>query len=223
MLFSVTDGFGDFIGGRTNIQTNEVKFYEKNGSDFVSFLANFSRLSAQTGSSVYNQPTDPLQNISQELTKISKTVQNFNTGIKELLERFAAGKGLQLTERQQKLLLGYEVLNRAEQRLEILQKSQIELTQKDGEVKTQLSQVEENLLPGSVERATAFVGTTKGEELRETRTRGLETERRSLQNLSAQINRNLQSVTGELRQAENFVQTLRRKILPQIELELSDL
>jgi hypothetical protein len=53
------------------------------------------------------------------------------------------GKGMQLTERQQKLLLGFEVLNRAEQRVEILQKFQIELTQKEGEVKTRLGQVQE--------------------------------------------------------------------------------
>lgn len=189
----------------------------------IFLAANFSILSAQTNQPNYNSPTDPLQNISQEITKISKSVQNFNTGIKELLEKFAVGKGMQLTERQQKLLLGYEVLNRAEQRLEILQRFQIELTQKDGEVKTRSAQIEESLIPGSIERDTAFIGTTKGDELRENRKRTLETERRSLQTLSGQINRNLQQNSIELREAENFVQRLRKKILPQIELEISDL
>ncbi len=171
----------------------------------------------------YYSQTDPMLNISQEITKISKSVQTLNDSIKDLLEKFAVGKGMQLTARQQKLLLGFEVLNRAEQRLEILQKFQIELTQKDREVKTRLAQIEENLLPGRVESNTAFIGTTKGDELRESRKRSLEIERRSLQTLAGQISRNLQQTSEELRQAESFVQTLRRKILPPIEAEVSDL
>lgn len=166
---------------------------------------------------------DPLQNISQEITKISKSVQTFNASIKDLMEKLLVGKGMQLSERQQKLLLGFEVLNRAELRLEILQKFQIELTQKEGEVKTRLSQVEEDLIPGSIDRNIALIGSTNSNEMRENRRRTLETERRNLQNLTAQISRNLQQTNDELRQAENFVQRLRRKILPQIEAEISDL
>lgn len=171
----------------------------------------------------YGNASDPLQNISQQITGISKTITSLNKNIKELLEKFAVGKGMQLSERQQKLLLGFEVLNRAEQRLEILQKFQIELTQKDGEVKTRMAQIDEALLPGSIERNTAMIGTTKGEELREGRRKSLETERRSLQTLIAQISRNLQQNSEELRQAENFVTVLRRKVLPAIEAEISDL
>lgn len=171
----------------------------------------------------YGIALDPLQNISQQINGISKSMNSLNKSIKELLEKFAVGKGMQLSERQQKLLLGFEVLNRAEQRLEILQKFQIELTQKDGEVKTRLAQIDEALLPGSIERNTAFIGTTKGEELREGRRKSLETERRSLQTLTGQINRNLQQNSEELRQAENFVNVLRKKVLPSIEMEISDL
>ena len=168
-------------------------------------------------------PSDALQNISQEITKISKSVQNFNAGIKELLGKMASGKGMQLTERQQKLLLGFEVLNRAEQRVEILQKFQIELTQKEGEVKTRMGQVEEGLLPDSIDRSIAFIGTTRGEEMRTGRRQTLDTERKSLQNLLAQIARNLTQTNEELRQAEIFVNSLRKKVLPQIEAEISDL
>jgi hypothetical protein len=189
----------------------------------------FGNLQAQTNpadgnnQTAYGTTPDPLQNISQQVNGISKSINSLNKSIKELLEKFAAGKGMQLSERQQKLLLGFEVLNRAEQRLEILQKFQIELAQKDGEVKTRLAQVDEALLPGSVERNTAFIGTTKGEELREGRRKALETERRSLQTLTGQISRNLQQNSEELRQAESFVNVLRRKVLPAIESEISDL
>jgi uncharacterized protein YoxC len=167
--------------------------------------------------------SDSLQNISQEITKISKSVQALNVNIKDLLEKMQIGKGSQFSEKQQKILLGFEILNRAEQRLEILQKFQIELTQKDGEIKTRAAQIEEELFPGGIDRSVAMIGTTRGDEVRENRRRTLETERRSLQNLTAQINRNLQQTNEEMRQAENLVQTLRRKILPQIEGEISDL
>lgn len=171
----------------------------------------------------YYPQADPLQIISQEITKISKSVQNFNNSIKELLEKLMVGKGVQLTERQQKLLLGFEVLNRAEQRVEILQKFQIELAQKEGEVKTRMGQVEEASFPDSINRSVAVIGTTRGEEMREGRRQTLDSERRSLQNLLAQIRRNLLQTNEELRQAEIFVNNLRKKVLPQIEAEISDL
>jgi len=186
-------------------------------------LASVSGLFAQTPQTeritVQTNP-DPLQNISQEITRISKSVQSFNKGIQELLEKLMVGKGMQLNERQQKLLLGFEVLNRAEQRLEILQKFQIELTQKEGELKTRLGQVEEAMLPDSIDRSIAFIGTTRGNEMRENRRQTLDTERKSLQNVLVQVRRNLSQTNEELRQAESFVNNLRKRILPQIEAEV---
>jgi len=186
----------------------------------ASVTGSFAQTNPQTNS--YPQ-TDPLQNISQEITKISRSVQAFNKGIQELLEKFMVGKGMQLNERQQKLLLGFEVLNRAEQRLEILQKFQIELTQKEGEIRTRMGQVEEAMQPDNIDRSIAFIGTTRGEEMRGNRRQTLEIERKSLQNVLAQIQRNLSQTGDELKQAETFVVSLRRKILPQIEAEISGL
>ena len=171
----------------------------------------------------YNQPPDPLQNISQEITKISKSVQTFNQNLKEMIEKLTDGKNAQFTDRQQKLLLGFEVLNRAEQRVEILQKFQIELTQKEGEVKTRMGEVQEASFPDSIDRSIAMIGTTRGEEMRENRRQTIDSERRSLQALLTQIKNNLQQTTEELRRAENFVNNLRKRILPQIEREILDL
>ena len=84
--------------------------------------ANFSLLPAQTDQPNFYPPADPVPNIAQEMAKISRAVQNLNGAIKELPKKFAVGKGMQLTERQRKLLLDFEVLNRAERHLEILQK-----------------------------------------------------------------------------------------------------
>lgn len=174
-----------------------------------------------TGASAQNP--NSVDNISQEITKISKSLETFNKNMKAFMERFALGSGNQLTERQQKLLLGFEILNKAEQRLEILQKFQIELTEKEGTVRTRLAQVELEMRPESIDRSVAFVGTTQAEEWRENRRQALGTERSSLQNLIAQIRRSLSETTSELRQTEMFVQNLRKRILPQIEMEISDL
>lgn len=179
----------------------------------------------QTQNNVQNavQTVNSLDNISLEVAKISKSMATFNKRLKEFLDRFAPGKGNQINERQQKLLLGFEILNRAEQRLEVLQKFQIELAEKEVSVKSRIIQVEQEMRPDSVERSIAFVGTTKSEEIRDGKKRSLESEKSSLQTLYSQIQRNLAQTTGELRQAEILVQNLRKKILPQIELEISDL
>jgi hypothetical protein len=68
-----------------------------------------------------------------------------------------------------------------------------------------------------------MIGTTRAEEMRENRRQTLDSERKSLQSLLVQIRRNLLQTNEELRLAENFVTILRKKILPQIEREISDL
>lgn len=194
---------------------------------FLIFL-NAASVKAQE-TQILNNPSNPLasfncvDNISLEITKISKSLLTFNKRLKELLDQFALNKGNQLNERQQKLLLGFEILNRAEQRLEILQKFQIELAEKEVSVKSRIIQVEQEMRPDSVDRGIAFVGTTRTEEIRDSRRRTLESEKSSLQALYSQIQRNLTQTGGELKQAEILVQNLRKKILPQIELEISDL
>ena len=170
-----------------------------------------------------NQSSYQIENISQEITKISRSLETFNKNVKAFMEQFALTNGNQLSEKHQKLLLGFEILNKAEQRFEILQKFQIELVEKESALKTRLSQIEIEIKPESIDRNVAFAGTTKTEELRETRRQYLTSERNSLQALLSQIRNNLSETTAELRRTEIFVQNLRKKILPQIEMEISDL
>lgn len=166
---------------------------------------------------------NPIDNISLEISKISKSLQTFNKRMKEFLDQSALNRGSQLNERQQKLLLGFEILNRAEQRLAVLQKFQIDLAEKESSVRTRLAQVEQDSRPDSVDRSVAFVGTTKTEEMREGKRQNLNAERSNLSNLLLQIRGNLSQTSNELRQAEALVQSLRKKILPQIEMEIPDL
>ena len=86
-----------------------------------------------------------------------------------------------------------------------------------------MGQVQEAAFPDSIDRSIAVIGTTRAEEMRENRRQTLDSERKSLQSLLVQIRRNLLQTNEELRLAENFVTILRKKILPQIEREISDL
>ena len=131
-------------------------------------------------------------------------------------------QGTKFSEKQQNLLLSFEILNRAEERVQILQKFQIDLTEKQTNVRSRLSQVEQEITPEGIDRIVSLVGTTRTEEYRESRRRTLEAERNSLRQLAAQINQNLAESSDELRQAALFVKKLRNKILPQIELEISN-
>lgn len=167
--------------------------------------------------------SNPIENISSEISKISKSVQTLNKRLKELFDQSAARSGSQYNEKQQKLLLAFEILNKAEQRLAVLQRFQIELAEKESSVRSRIAQIEQESRPESIDRSVAFVGTTKTEEVRDNRRRTFEAERGNLTNLLSQIRGNLTQTSSELKQAEIFVINLRKKILPQIEQEISDL
>lgn len=201
-----------------------MKFFNLFFLLFIFSSVGFGQSSEQQNNNVnQGQPVNPLDNISLETTKISKSLTTLNKRIGELLDSFAAGKSSQLNERQQKLLLGFEILNRAEQRLEILQKFQIELSEKESAVKTRVAQIDLENRPDSIDRNVAFLGTTKTDEIRDNRRHAFESERNSLQTLLSQIQRNIIQTSNELREAESLVINLRKKILPQIELEISNL
>lgn len=167
------------------------------------------------------QPQISIENISAELTNVSKSLQTFNKNFKAFLEKLP--QGLTFSEKQQNLLLAFEILNRAEQRLAILQKFQIDLTEKQADLKSRLAQVEINITPEAIDRSVAFLGTTKTEEIRENRRATLNSERNNLRQTLLQINQNMSENAGEVRDAVDFVRRLRLKILPQIEREVSNL
>ncbi len=103
-----------------------------------------------------------------------------------------------------------------------MQKFQIELTEKQADLKNRLTQVEQNMTPEGIDRGVAFLGTTQTPEIKENRRRTLEAERNSLRQLLSQINQNLADTAEQVSDAATFVKRLRNKILPQIEREVSN-
>lgn len=168
------------------------------------------------------QYADPMANISSELTKISASVQTLNDRLKAFVDKFAAVGGLTLTEKQQRLVMGLEILVRAEQRVATLQKFHIELVEKEGTTRARLAQVERDLRPQSIDRSVAFEGSTQTVEIKESKRETLQAERTGLQSLLQQIQNNLSDANYQAREAQSLVQRLRRTFLPQIERELAE-
>lgn len=166
---------------------------------------------------------DAVVNISGDLAIISKSVQNLNKYLKEFFDKFSSNQGLQLSEKQQKLLLAFEILNRAEQRLAILQKLRIDLVEKQTSVKTLHAKIEDDLREEKISRSVAFEGTTNAELSRENRRRFLNSEQNSLRSLLGEIQNILTDTNSEIRQLESFVKSIRQKIFPEITRELYEL
>lgn len=157
-----------------------------------------------------------LDDISIELAKVSKSLQTFNQRLTDFLDSINKYKGIQLSEKQQKLLFGYEVLNQTEQLAATLRKSLIETGEREATVKRRIGQIQTDLRPENIDRSIQLQGTTKADELRESRRRVLETERNTLQNLLFEIETSRIQIAENLREAEAFAQSFRKSLFAQI-------
>jgi hypothetical protein len=186
----------------------------------IFILAFVVSTSAQVDRTTY-QPVDPMANISIELTNISRSVQQLSDRLKTFVDKFEKVAGLTLTEKQQRFIMGLEILVRSEQRVATLQKAHVELVEKQIQVKARLTQIEQDLKPQNIDRAIQFEGAAShAPEVRENRIQKLVAEQRSLQQLFQQIERNIFEADSSLREAQAHVSRLRRSLLPQIEKEI---
>jgi hypothetical protein len=184
-------------------------------------------LSAQTASPGYSSqqqqpPLDPMASISVEIGNISRSVQQLSERLKQFVDKFEKVGGLSLSEKQQRFIMGLEILVRSEQRVGTLQKAYMDLVEKQIQIKARLTQIELDLRPQSIEKTTQFEGSTQTVEIRENRRDKLLGEQRSLTLLLQQIDRNTNEAEYSLREAQSHVARLRRSLLPQIEKEIGD-
>src|SRR5215203_3453777 len=163
-----------------------------------------------------------LEDISNELTKLTKSLQTFNQRLNDFLDSVSKYKGIQLSEKQQKLLFGYEILNQTEQLAATLRKSLIETGEREATIKRRIGQIDFDLRPENIERSVQIQGTTKAEEARESRRRTLENERNTLQSLLFEIENSRSQISENLREAELFAQSFRKSLFAQIRNAMED-
>lgn len=182
----------------------------------------FSQNPQQTRPEPY-QVEESLEFIATDLREISKTVKSLNKEIVKAYGKLSSSMGLSLTENQQKILVSFEILNRAEQRLANLQKLRIDLIEKQTTINSQLNTVEINLRRESIERSISFEGTNDAQELRDKRRELLTSQKQDLSNLLTEIHSNLSQTNTELIQTTQLVDQIRFRLFPAIYQELPKL
>lgn len=166
---------------------------------------------------------ESMEFISNDLREISKTIKSLNAEIVKAYGSLSSSMGLSLTENQQKILVTFEILNRAEHRLANLQKLRIELIEKQTSVNSKLSEVESDLRRENIDRSIALKGTTDAENLREQRRNSLNDQKSNLTGLLLEIDSTLSQTNAELRQTNQLVEQIRYTLFPAIYKELPKL
>ncbi|MFT3745179.1 MAG: hypothetical protein QM785_12910 [Pyrinomonadaceae bacterium] len=163
---------------------------------------------------------DPMVSIATDLRNVSRSLTTLNDRMKAFVDKFDKVGGLNFTEKQLEMVLGMELLVRAEQLIATHQKTQIELTEKLNDTRGKLAQVDIDLRPRTIDRSVALVGTTETEEWRDNRRQKLTAERQSLAQLMSQIQDGLTENNEKLRNATILANNLRRQYLPLIDREM---
>jgi hypothetical protein len=206
-------------------KSKQIKFKEskfKMKTCFYLTLAACILFSAVTVSRIQAQAISPNQvdNISTQITKIAKSVETLNSRMKFFSESFASNQGLTLSEKQQKILFAFELLNRAEQSFSVLQKLKVDLLEKKVATTSKLARNEDDLRTESVDRTVR--GTTNAEEVRDIRRKSLAKERADLTVLLNDIQTRLSDVTFDIQQTDEFIKSIRNRVYSESTRELKD-
>ena len=177
---------------------------------------------AQRAASQEQSPAsaDPIAN---EIGLLRKSLQTLNARLQTISEGLLAPDSrseAESKERLKRISTNFDLLTRAEERAEILRKQLIELIEKETAYKTRMTQFDEDLRPENIERSMVGIGGTRTAEMRDTRRRGLETEKKGIDNL---LNITVQSrirLEEDVRQADQIVTKLRQRLFPLIEKEI---
>lgn len=178
----------------------------------------FNVASAQTDNA---KTSYAVENISTEISKISKSLDELNKKLGTFSETFNSNQGLRLTEKQQRILFAFEMLNRAETRLSTLQLLKVQLADREATTKRKIAQIDENLRSENIDRT--LNGTFDAEAVRSARRRTLQNERNDLSKLLNDIENSINDTDTEINETQLFLRRIRRQIFPNVEKEISDL
>ncbi|HEX6183357.1 MAG TPA: hypothetical protein VFZ44_05550 [Pyrinomonadaceae bacterium] len=168
---------------------------------------------------------DPVAN---EISLLRKSLQTLNTRLRDISEKMfgpdaPAKPGEAPDERQKRIAQNLDLLSRTEQRAEVMRKQLIELTEKETTFKNRLVQIDEDMRPDSIDRSVMMVGSigsTRTSDLRDTRRRILDNERKGVESLYNQTSQSRARLEEDVRQADALVARLRMRLLPLIEKEI---
>ncbi len=186
---------------------------------FLAVILAFGSLAA-LGQNPPEAASDPMANIAVELTRVRSAVTALSRSMLDFVSKFEKVGGVTINEKQQKLIVAMEVLQKAEARLATLQQAQVLQVEKLNETRAKLAQNEIDSRPRNIDRSFAMEGTTELVELRENKIAKLQAERVNLTLLARQLESNLAETNEAVREAQLMVNRLRKLYLPQVEREL---
>jgi len=168
------------------------------------------------------QDTDSIARVANEIGLLRKSVQTLNLRLSEISEKVLSRDANDggSSNVQKSIALNLELLARAEQRAEMLRKQLIELIEKETSLRVRQVQIEEDMRPENIERSLNVIGTTRTTELRETRRRVFENERRGVESLLNQTLQSRRQLEEDVKQADTMVSRLRERLFPLIEKEI---
>jgi hypothetical protein len=194
-----------------------------------SFAQTPERRQTKSPPQAQEQPSSLPQNasstdaVANEIALLRKSVQALNARLLEITNKALAPNSNQsgsANDNQNRISVNLALLTQAEQRAEILRKQLLDLIEKETSLRSRLVQIDEDMRPESIERALNPYGTTRTAELRDTRRRALENDRKgyeSLLNLTTQSRIRLED---DVKQADLLVFKLRQRVLPLIDKEI---
>ena len=167
-------------------------------------------------------PTDPIAN---EISLLRKSLQTLNTRLQAISEELLAPatQDDKSNERVRRIATNLDLLMHTEERAEVLRKQLIELIEKETSFRSRMAQLDEDMRPENIERALSGIGTTRTPELRDTRRRVLENERKGIESLLNVTTQSRVRLEEDVRQADQLVSRLRQRLFPLIEKEIDKL
>jgi len=164
-----------------------------------------------------------IDSVANEIGLLRKSLQTLNTRLRDISDRVLApdaNRSGSPSDKRESISLNLDLLSRAEQRAEVLRKELFDRIEKEASLKSRLVQIDEDMRPESIERSLNPFGTTRTAELRDTRRRALENERRGIESLLNQVTQSRVRLEDDVKQADSLVTKLRQRILPWIEKEI---
>lgn len=160
-----------------------------------------------------------------EVALLRKSLQSLNTRLREISDKLLAPVDSKTADasnpRQNRLAASLAILSQTEQRAELLRRQLLEMTEKEMQYRNRLVQIDESSRPESIDRSLALVGTTTSTtDLRDTRRRILDNERKGVELLLNQTSLSRIRLEDDVKQADALVSKLRMRLLPLIEKEI---
>jgi len=143
---------------------------------------------------------------SQDPEEMKRTIRSLSSQVDRLSDKLG-----QMQE-EQRSLVDLERLSRGEQRSAQLHAEMRDVQAKEAELQARLEDINYALKPENIERATAGVGSTHPEEVREQRRKQLESEKQRVQGQLDHLAASRASLEQAIAASESEVDRLRKKL-----------